>query len=670
MAMTATPGSTQAADASMQILAQLQESFGSVLVAAGKRGTEEKPTGTPQDRLPKVGRGSVALGGQGKGFQGKGGRRRPGKNQNGRPQSDSGNSSFLSGSTTDGEDAELLHLADHISLRVTLLWGIFTTLKEKLSHLSQEQLAYAHRASWIDTSSNWNFQRWESLATLLRVINGDTLTRFAATKGISADTQGTVLFQADISLRAQGSEELYTELARLQGSAIFQTIGIQFRPEGYKRVFDGGWEARDVRSANTRFWPPSAIKVGTGSISLMQGSTGKSWRSECVKLRDCMLPEFTTYTYTYTYFTTTTITFTSPLHRLVLHHIASIGQDLDRLGSLVCYGFQGGSISLSATATVSWLGWVDAPLDDSRLLPSDSTLAPLATETVLTVGESSDEDAAAHDLPTRSEPSQPLQPTPPQMIAQAGVTQPASTSSDADWGDVWNMDGATQYYHLRLLTDNLPPLVTRESPMIEQLSCLICSRGGCDASQLAQLCRLLPEQKTAKRRRATVTDGDTGLHQCTFSVGAFAIGGCIGVQRNTYDFPWTTLCLTSLINQVCPTHKYSSCSLLKNTMHFMHRDSGNAPHTLNLVLPLSRWQGGQIWLADEGGSIRLDPSTGLGRLLNVSLPYVTFPPHTAQATYPWRNGDRIVLIGYHARGLERLTREQRDYLQQAGFNLV
>ncbi|CAE7577546.1 unnamed protein product, partial [Symbiodinium necroappetens] len=226
------------------------ESFGSVLVAAGKRGTEEKPTGAPQ----------------GKGFQGKGGRRRPGKNQNGRPQSDSGNSSFLSGSTTDGEDAELLHLvaraivrhedtlnvlrrstgwvfwirsgdhsilptlvdlaskwrevaekqeiqADHISLRVTLLWGIFTTLKEKLSHLSQEQLAYANRASWIDTSSNWNFQRWdpqhqmlivdtsrpplslaqiqESLATLLRVINGDTLTRFAATKGISADTQGT-----------------------------------------------------------------------------------------------------------------------------------------------------------------------------------------------------------------------------------------------------------------------------------------------------------------------------------------------------------------------------------------------------------------------------------------------------------------------------------------------
>ena len=76
----------------------------------------------------------------------------------------------------------------------------------------------------------------ESLATLLRVINGDTLTRFAATKGISADTQGTVLFQADISLRARGSEELYTELARLQGSAIFQTIGIQFRPEGYKRA--------------------------------------------------------------------------------------------------------------------------------------------------------------------------------------------------------------------------------------------------------------------------------------------------------------------------------------------------------------------------------------------------------------------------------------------------
>ena len=87
--------------------------------------------------------------------------------------------------------------------------------------------------------------------------------------------------------------------------------------------------------------------------------------------------------------------------------------------------------------------------------------------------------------------------------------------------------------------------------------------------------------------------------------GAFSIGGCIGVQQNTDDFPWTTLCVTGLINQACSTHQFSTCSLLKNTMHFMHRDSGNEPNTLNLIVPLSRWQGGQIWIADADGSIHL-----------------------------------------------------------------
>ena len=256
------------------------------------------------------------------------------------------------------------------------------------------------------------------------------------------------------------------------------------------------------------------------------------------------------------------------------------------------------------------------------------------------------------------------------MAPSALVGASLTRISQAEWGDIWNIDFETTHYHLRLLTDSLPPLATRESPLVEQLSCLICSRGGCDATQWLGYVTFCQHRRAAKRRRTTVTNGETGLPQCTFSVGAFSIGGCIGVQQNTDDFPWTTLCVTGLINQACSTHQFSTCSLLKNTMHFMHRDSGNEPNTLNLIVPLSRWQGGQIWIADADGSIHLGPHTGPGRLLNVSLPYVTLQPHTAHATYPWRGGDRIVLIGHHARGLAGLSAEQRDHLVRAGFNLV
>ena len=80
-------------------------------------------------------------------------------------------------------------------------------------------------------------QALESLGALLQVLNGDTLTRFAATQEIRADAQGKITFNADISLRAPGSEALYQELVRLgiQGSALFQIIGVQFKPEGYNR---------------------------------------------------------------------------------------------------------------------------------------------------------------------------------------------------------------------------------------------------------------------------------------------------------------------------------------------------------------------------------------------------------------------------------------------------
>ena len=302
----AVPSAPQSSPEAQEVLVQLQSCFGGVL--ANKRSTEEPLSAEQRDRAQKTGRGAVALGGQGKGFQGKGGRRRP--NGRGRNQPHHDNRSFSSGSTEETEDAELLHLLakavvrhedsinilrrstgwvwwarsgegsvlpvlaelahkwseaasgqeiqpNRVSLRVTLLWGLLTFLKDKLSGLTPDQATFAVKSSWADTSGSWNFQKWdahhqmlivdtskpplstaqalESLGTLLRVINGDTLTRFTATQEIRADTQGKITFNADISLRAPGSDVLYQELVRLQGSALFQIIGVQFKPEGYNR---------------------------------------------------------------------------------------------------------------------------------------------------------------------------------------------------------------------------------------------------------------------------------------------------------------------------------------------------------------------------------------------------------------------------------------------------
>ena len=172
---------------------------------------------------------------------------------------------------------------------------------------------------------------------------------------------------------------------------------------------------------------------------------------------------------------------------------------------------------------------------------------------------------------------------------------------------------------------------------------------------MARLCSELPGQQVAKRRKRCTSDGETGRRQHTFSVGAFAAGGTVGVQNNTRRYPWTTRLFTAMVHGACPAHHFSSCSLLMNVMHYKHKDHGNAAHTLNLLIPCSRWRGGQIWAADEAGSVLLDSCSEPGSL---------------RATYPWTDGDRIILIAHHAKGLTALKSEESLLLRRAGFLLL
>ena len=45
-------------------------------------------------------------------------------------------------------------------------------------------------------------------------------------------------------------------------------------------------------------------------------------------------------------------------------------------------------------------------------------------------------------------------------------------------------------------------------------------------------------------------------------------------------------------------------------------------------------------------------------------------PHKAHATYPWTDGDRIILIAHHAKGLTALKSEESLLLRRAGFLLL
>ena len=258
--------------------------------------------------------------------------------------------------------------------------------------------------------------------------------------------------------------------------------------------------------------------------------------------------------------------------------------------------------------------------------------------------------------------------------SQAGSSDAAAASPailpQGDWGDIWNMDHIDHRYTLRLPSGIMPPLPDAGAPSIELLASVVCQRGWCNLSHLAYLSDNVPQQRSAKRRRSSTCSGTVEGNQRTFSVGAYSIGGCCGVQTNTRTFPWTTRWMCAMVGGVAPCHHFSSCTLLKDVMHFLHRDGGNDARSINLLMPCSRWQGGQIWIADEAGSVHLDATSGPGRLVNISPPFVTIRPRIPHATFPWGGGSRILLVAHHASGLHRLSTSEASTLTDAGFNLL
>ena len=83
-----------------------------------------------------------------------------------------------------------------------------------------------------------------------------------------------------------------------------------------------------------------------------------------------------------------------------------------------------------------------------------------------------------------------------------------------------------------------PPSLTDST--LDRIAYDICQMGRCTIAQMTRLCSALPGQQVAKRRKRCTSDGETGRQQHTFSVGAFAAGGTVGVQNNTRLYPWAT----------------------------------------------------------------------------------------------------------------------------------
>ena len=189
-------------------------------------------------------------------------------------------------------------------------------------------------------------------------------------------------------------------------------------------------------------------------------------------------------------------------------------------------------------------------------------------------------------------------------------------------------------------------------------SLLIPTRG-----EIVQLFELLPGDPPAR--------GEPGPDSKSFTVGAFSRGGGLaGIRSNTDKFPEFTKMLCRFIDALQPGFEYTAAAIFRNLRTAPHKDTGNLEGSYNLVIGLSCFSGGEVWVASGSGSVAC-PFEGFsvtGDLLEVASSFSIFNPRDLHCTAKWK-GTRVVLVAYTPFLGEALTEDHRRRLAALGFTL-
>eukprot|EP00439_Symbiodinium_sp_Y106_P063278 s558_g9.t2 len=91
-----------------------------------------------------------------------------------------------------------------------------------------------------------------------------------------------------------------------------------------------------------------------------------------------------------------------------------------------------------------------------------------------------------------------------------------------------------------------------------------------------------------------------GLTTRVFTVGTFYHAGTIGIRANTKKFPWSTALLAYMV-RACTHTPFTAVSTLCNVHMRTHRGKYNMEGTLNILIPVTQFRQGQIWIEEEQG---------------------------------------------------------------------
>ena len=158
-----------------------------------------------------------------------------------------------------------------------------------------------------------------------------------------------------------------------------------------------------------------------------------------------------------------------------------------------------------------------------------------------------------------------------------------------------------------------------------------------------------------------------GAPAMAFSVGAYYHAGTVGIRSNAKKYPCTAALLAHMV-RACTHSNFTAVSLLRNLNMATHVDRYNQPGSVNVLVPLSSFRRGELWLEEEHGPDLSPKGQHQGRNHPLRMPGLEFSPFTKHATCPWKD-DRLVLSAYTPLRANRLELSDIDHLVSLGFNL-
>ncbi|CAE7730529.1 pol [Symbiodinium sp. CCMP2592] len=610
----------------------------------------------------------------------------------------------------------------HVSLRAVLFWNLVEQMLAVLQGLTTEMKDKAVAEGWMNSSGAWVFQEWshekhclqvdsnktptttEDLLNTLRELKtlatSEVISAFFSNRPLTEHMQGhMVVFQLDVSFRKEVAHRFYVLLEALQGQASLQLCGVQLRKEGFRRspavqklaetpclmalstalgspslrwrspamqhdcaeffshiidrlgitAFEGEWEAISIDLPEGRVHTAQSHQLfcccafldmyrgnddqssGTIAYDVIAAIShhGHSWGevSDGPPAVTCFLGDLLSVQNQCSSFSF--VCASMNLH-FAIHHGASY--IIYTMVSWACTGFQHMTSTHDPDATIYAPWFVEGRFDANLYY---------------------------HDWPD------PYEPTSPTVLDSDG--QSSSSAHTVEYIRDDSVDDGPLMLRLSFYvgTPSLPLIEPDPSHTAECMARHFLRVGSFFEDQLSSLWDLLPHD--SPRGHQTLLDGGF-----SFTTGAFQAGGLVGVRSNALQMPWVTALLCRIVHSVllgegAEDYHFTSLTLLRNVHSGIHRDGNNHPSCNNLLIPLSRFSGGELWCYNAASGDVCYPGTDLPGLAHaVTPPFLEFDSRELHGTLHW-TGVRVILAVFHMKTPEDLSDGEMQFLRQVGF---